>query len=83
MDNPQIGDRTGQWFWGMIVSLGLGNMDDSRFDKAFVSQVLETFINREYSPEGVGGLFTIRYCEQDLRDVEIWYQMCWYLDRLI
>lgn len=24
MDDPDIGNRTGQWFWDMIVSLGLG-----------------------------------------------------------
>ena len=34
MDDPDIGNRTGQWFWDMIVSLGLGSMDDSKFDKA-------------------------------------------------
>lgn len=33
MDDPDIGNRTGQWFWDMIVSLGLGSMDDSKFDK--------------------------------------------------
>ena len=22
MDNPALGDRTGQWFWGMIATLG-------------------------------------------------------------
>ena len=28
MDDPEIGDRTGQWFWNMITNLGLGSMDD-------------------------------------------------------
>ena len=38
---------------------------------------------REYAPDGRGGLFTIRNCEEDLRKVEIWYQLCWYLDTII
>ena len=82
MDDPQIGDRTGQWFWGMIVNLGLGCMNDNRFNKSLVTQALITFLNRDYEADGAGGLFTIKHSEVDLRTVEIWYQMCWYLDRL-
>ena len=82
MDNPLIGDRTGQWFWGMIVSLGLGSMMDDRFDEDYVDFVINRFLNREYEPNGKGGLFTIKNCVQDLRDVEIWYQICWYLDSI-
>lgn len=78
MDDPQIGDRTGQWFWGMINSLGLGSMVDDRYDEEYVDDVIERFLNREYAPNGKGGLFTVRRCTRDLRDVEIWYQMTWY-----
>lgn len=82
MDDPNIGDRTGQWFFGMIISLGLGSMTDTRFDRYFVEDIIETFLDREYEPNGRGGLFTIRDCDVDLRDVEIWYQLCWYLDSI-
>ena len=82
MDNPSIGDRTSQWFWGMIVSLGLGSMDDLRFDKRYVENVVKRFLDRDYEPNGKGGLFTIRNCNNDLRTVEIWYQLCWYLDSI-
>lgn len=80
MDDPEFGDRTGQWFWNMIVSLGLGSMDDQRFNPAYVDDILNRFMNREYGPHGEGGLFTIRHPRQDLRSAEIWYQMNWYLD---
>lgn len=83
MDDPIIGDRTGQWFWGMIVSLGLGSMIDSRFSKRFVNDTIERFLDREYEPNGEGGLFTIKKCNRDLRTVEIWYQLCWYLDSIV
>lgn len=82
MDNPQMGDRTGQWFWGMVSNLGLGSMTDTRFNKQYIDEVITKFLNREYEPDGEGGLFTIRDCEYDLRDVEIWYQLCWYLDTI-
>ena len=83
MDDPSYGNRTGQWFWGMIVNLGLGFMTDSRFDEQFVDDVIFRFLNREYEPDGKGGLFTVRNCKYDLRTVEIWYQMCWYLDTFV
>ena len=82
MDDPHIGDRTGQWFWGMIVNLGLGSMMDDRFDRRYVDEVVTRFLNRDYEPDGRGGLFTVRHCDRDLRDVEIWYQLCWYLDNI-
>ena len=83
MDDPEIGNRTGQWFWGMITSLGLGSMIDSRFDRRFVDDTIDIFLTRKYAPNGKGGLFTIRNCDCDLRTVEIWYQLCYYLDTII
>lgn len=82
MDNPRVGDRSGQWFWEMIVNLGLGSMLDSSFDKKRVETAVKKFLDREYESNGKGGLFTIRRCEYDLRTVEIWYQLCWYLDSI-
>lgn len=81
MDNPAYGDRTPQWFWTMIKNLGLYSMTDDNFDIEYVSSVIDRFLNRDYAPDGEGGLFKIRNCMYDLRNVEIWYQLCWYLDR--
>ena len=83
MDDPAIGDRTGQWFWGMITSLGLGGLRDDRYDPDYVEDVLDRFLDRDYEPDGRGGLFTIRHCDEDLRDVQIWRQMSWYLDTIV
>lgn len=83
MDDPKVGDRTGQWFWGMVTNLGLGSMTDDRFDRGFVEDVLTRFLNRKYEPDGEGGLFRIRHYDRDLRKAEIWYQLCWYLDSIV
>ena len=82
MDDPQKGDRTGQWFWGMINNLGLGSMMDSRFDRHYVEGVVERFLDRKYDPDGKGGLFRVRGSGLDMRYVEIWIQMCHYLDTI-
>lgn len=83
MDDTSIGDRTAQWFWGMITNLGLGSMTDDRFDKRSVAEILDRFLDRRYEPDGKGGLFRVRNCDRDLRKVEIWYQLCWYLDSIV
>lgn len=80
MDNTEIGNRTGQWFWNMIASLGLDYMRDGRFDPGCVDAVITRFLERDYAYNGEGGLFTVRHTRQDMRQVEIWYQMCMYLE---
>ena len=82
MDDPLVGDRTKQWFTGMIVNLGLGSMMNVHYDSYFVETTIQRFLNRDYEPDGRGGLFRLRHPKCDLRNVEIWYQMCWYLDEL-
>ena len=75
MDDPTIGDRTSQWFWVMIANLELNGMDDKRYDPRYVDEVLDRFLNREYEPDGTGGLFKVRNCEDDMRELEIQYQL--------
>ena len=83
MEDPDYGDRTGKWFWGMIESLGLKSMDDTSFNRDYVDDVIDIFLSRGYGRDGRGGLFTIKHPKRDLRTVEIWYQMNWYLDSIL
>lgn len=82
MEDTNLGNRTGQWFWNMIVSLGLSSMTDDRFDQEYVDQVLRRFLDRNYAPDGKGGLFTVPG-RRDMPQVDIWYQMCFYLDTVL
>lgn len=83
MENSEIGNRTAQWFWHMLVNLGLGSMNDDKFDEFVVRDKIDILLNRMYKPNGEGGLFKINNCNYDLRDVEIWHQMCWYLNNIV
>ena len=83
MDDEDVGNRTGQWFWNMVVNLGLGCMTDNRFDSDYVIFCIDRLMNREYEPDGEGGLVTVPDCRQDLRTIEIWYQMMWYLSYIL
>lgn len=57
-------------------------MHDGRFDRDYVDEVLSRFLNRDYARNGEGGLFTVRQSGQDMRSVEIWYQMSRYLKEI-
>lgn len=83
MYDQEIGDRTPRWFWSMIDSLGLMDYDDAHYNERRVKEILSRFIKRKYKPNGEGGLFTLKHPKEDLRTVEIWYQLNWYLDELI
>lgn len=79
MDDPEIGNRTGQWFFAMLESMGLEGMDDISFNARTAKARIDTCLERRYEPDGRGGFFTVPGSRYDMRDVEIWYQAMWYL----
>lgn len=83
MDDPEKGNRTSIWFWEMIENLGLHHMTNDNYNEQVVRDVIDCLLERRYDPDGTGGLFTINNCRYDLRKVEIWYQMCWYLNYIL
>lgn len=82
MYDPDEGDRTYIWFWQMVNCLGLMDMRDEEFDIYYVDDVLERFIRRGYKRNGQGGLFKTKDRTKDMRSIEIWYQMCIFLDEV-
>ena len=83
MDDALLGNRTGQWFWGMIHNLELSSMTDPHFDRDYIDSVIARLLNRDYESNGKGGLFTVKHCDQDMRTIEIWCQLSWYLDECL
>ena len=83
MDDPAAGNRTPRWFMEMIGNLGLIGMDDLHFNREYVDSRIDIFLHRRYSPDGKGGLFHLNHCTEDLRNVQIWYQMNWYLNEIM
>ena len=80
--NYLYGDRTSQWFWSMIISLGLNGMKDENFDERYCDAVIDSFLNRRYDYNGKGGLFTLEHPFNDMRYVDIWCQFMWYLNEV-
>ena len=81
-DPDTYGDQTGKWFWDMIRSIGFDSLDDDAFDEEEADEMVDICLYREYEPSGEGGFFTVKNAPKDLRDVEIWTQMSWYLNSI-
>ena len=81
MYDPDFGNRTSEWFWNMLKSMKLDMMSDENFDEEYVKRAIIKCLERRYTKKGKGGFFTIDNCSCDLRTVDIWRQMCWYLER--
>lgn len=79
MSNDIYGDRTGLWFWEMMNSLGLDNMNNLKYDEDEANYILEKFMNHQYRKDGKGGLFTIKKSKYDARTESIWGQAMEYL----
>lgn len=79
MSDPDVGDRSGVWFWEMITSMHLNKMTDDIFDGSRAEDAVDRVLEHTYRSNGDGGLFTIKDPDHDMRYAEIWYQMNWYL----
>lgn len=82
IDDLEIGDRTSQWFWNMISNMGLGAMNDTNYNEWLVNDVITRFLNRDYEPDGRGGLFRVRDWDRDMRTAEIWHQLLAYMNSI-
>jgi len=80
MFDPALGNRSSEWFWIMLNNVGLNGMDNRFYDESTVDRVIKTVLNRSYSVDGRGGLFPTRSGGRNQRRIEIWYQMCNFLN---
>lgn len=76
-------DCTWRWFSIMIHSLRLDGFTNEYYDFDKVDYILNTFINRKYSPDGHGGLFVLDNCDCDLTQMGLYEQMCQYSNYLL
>ena len=81
--DDEYGDRSGQWFWIMLVNLGLGNFSDDRYISERVSYILDVFLNRKYEDNQIGCPFFVKHPKAPLHQTELWMQLNWYLAELL
>lgn len=80
MFDPNKGDRTWIWFQEMLCSLRLDRMEDAHFDHKEVAYRVRRFVCQKYDSDGHGGLFTVKHPYRDMRSIDIWTQLQWWLE---
>ena len=82
-DEMNIEEKTGHYFWKLIRNLRLLKLDDERYSVLngdfYVQEAVDRVLLRSYDRNGDGGLFPLKGDYGDQRDVEIWYQMQFWL----
>lgn len=74
------GDLFRELFWDMIANLGLMRFNSSKGDRGKICTIIEIWINRDFEADGGGSPFPLKRPPMDQRRVEIWEQMCNYLN---
>lgn len=80
MHDPDLGDRSGKWFWTMLQNLGLDVYDDWHFFENEVNRILDIFLHHRYQRNGFGGAFPVNFVVKDMRNSDLWWQMNAYLE---
>lgn len=79
MYDPDLGNRTSIWFWDMIDNLGLSALDDWSFNVDEFDRIMRVFLDRKYDRDGYGGPFFVEGFDKNMRKIELWYQLNYYL----
>ena len=70
-----------EWFWKIVQNLELDEHRQVQKEAIpEIESVLYNLVWRQYSYNGHGGMFPMRWPKRDQRTVEIWYQFCDYVD---
>lgn len=83
MQDETKGNQTGRWFWDMVSNMGLMRMDDKHFDAKVAHKKIQDMLEKNYDPDGRGGLFMIPNLKMDIRKFDIWYQAMLYLSECL
>lgn len=83
MQDARHAGRTNTWFWNMLKSLHLDKMTDENFNIEYCHNVLQRLFNKDYEPNGAGGLFTVHSKNIDMRELEYWYQAMRYFNEIL
>ena len=72
----------GDWFWKFLSNLEIQSYNDRIYSSMIVEEVnavIRRLLDRDYEPNGVGGIFPMHNARQDQRTVELWSQLQFYV----
>jgi hypothetical protein len=78
------GGEAAGWAWQLLGHLELQRMSDplTRPKQRKTQEIMDAVINRDYAPDGMGSFFPLAWPEDDMTQIELWYQMSAYVGEL-
>lgn len=73
-------DRPERLFWDMIRNLGLNRFENDTYSQEEVSYIIDIWLERRFEANGLGSPFPLKNPSRDQRQVELWNQMCEYVN---
>ena len=68
-----------------MLNLGLERYSDplTKFKRGKVEEILQSLVYRNYATDGSGSFFPLQDPDDDMTQIEIWYQMAAYIDEIL
>lgn len=65
------------WSWELLTNLELNRLSDPLTPpkQRKAAEIMQTVMERTYSPDGTGGFFPLTRTDEDQTQIELWYQM--------
>lgn len=83
-----LGKSTGDWFWEFISNLGADYYTDDILEgvsdknhRDDLIDILSNFMDRKYKDSRSGNIFLFKKDPKDLKKIELWYQMHYYIEQ--
>jgi hypothetical protein len=72
------------WAWNLLGNLELHRMWDplTPAKRRRAEEIMDNVIERRYLPDGTGGFFPLAWPDDDMTQIELWYQMNAYVSEL-
>ena len=83
-----LGKSTGDWFWEFMSNLGADYYTDDILEgvsdknhRDDLIDLLSNFMDRKYKDSRSGNIFLFKKDPKDLKKIELWYQMHYYIEQ--
>ena len=80
------GDNESAWFWIMLENLDI-KISDKDWPKQgsldIIKSNLSRWFDRKFTKKGKGSPFPMKKCQEDLRHVNMWDHMQWYIGEIL
>jgi hypothetical protein len=77
--NIMDGDHISERFWEILRNLDVEKYSAGNYKPLNIKEKVRNWMLRRYKRDGSGSIFPVKKCEKDMREMQIWDQMSFYI----